>query len=43
MAPLTQVRADWPVIRIPGAGHLNCIFKAEFQDELKKWLDRNTR
>jgi pimeloyl-ACP methyl ester carboxylesterase len=41
--PLTRVRKDWPVTEIAGAGHLNCIFKEQFKDELKKWLDKNAR
>jgi pimeloyl-ACP methyl ester carboxylesterase len=38
VAPLEKVRPDWPVIVITGAGHVNCIAKAQFQDELKKQL-----
>lgn len=34
--PLTQVRPDWPVTKIPGAGHLNCIMKPEFRDAVVK-------
>jgi hypothetical protein len=30
---------DWPVIEIKDAGHLNCIVKPQFKDDLKKWLD----
>jgi pimeloyl-ACP methyl ester carboxylesterase len=41
--PLTRVRKDWPVVEIAGAGHLNCIVKEQFKDELKKWLDKNAR
>src|SRR5260370_16403140 len=37
--PLEKVRPDWPVKLVPDAGHLNCIFKREFREELKKWLD----
>jgi pimeloyl-ACP methyl ester carboxylesterase len=40
VAPLERVRADWPVKIIDGAGHINCIFKPQFKDELKKWLDK---
>lgn len=38
VAPLEKVRPDWPVITIEGAGHLNCIMKPQFQEELKKQL-----
>ena len=41
--PLTRVRKDWTVTEIAGAGHLNCIVKEQFKDELKKWLDKNAR
>jgi pimeloyl-ACP methyl ester carboxylesterase len=41
--PLTRVRKDWPVTEITGAGHLNCILKEQFKDELKKSIDRNAR
>lgn len=30
VAPLTKVRPDWPVTRIAGAGHINCILRPEF-------------
>ena len=39
--PLESVRSDWRVIEIEGAGHLNCIVKKQFIDELEKWLDKN--
>ena len=39
--PLESVRSDWRVIEIEGAGHLNCIVKKQFIDELEKWLDMN--
>ena len=39
--PLESVRSDWRVIEIEGAGHLNCIFKKQFIDEIEKWLDIN--
>lgn len=39
--PLETVRSDWRVIEIEGAGHLNCIVKKQFIDELEKWLDMN--
>ncbi len=32
VAPLTQIRPDWPVTKISGAGHLNCIMKLEFRE-----------
>jgi pimeloyl-ACP methyl ester carboxylesterase len=43
VVPLQKVRNDWQVIEIQGAGHLNCIFKKQFIDELEKWLDMNVQ
>jgi len=43
VAPLQRVRDDWPVTVIDGAGHLNCIFKKQFHEELEKALDRHSR
>jgi pimeloyl-ACP methyl ester carboxylesterase len=39
--PLARIREDWPVIEIKDAGHFNCIFKDQFKQKLKKWLDEN--
>jgi hypothetical protein len=41
--PLQKVRNDWQVIEIQHAGHLNCIVKKKFIDEIEKWLDTNRR
>jgi len=41
VVPLQAVRNDWQVIEIQGAGHLTCIVKKQFIDELEKWLDAN--
>jgi len=38
MDPLRRVRPDWPVIDIRDAGHVDCIFKKQFADELVRWL-----
>lgn len=39
VVPLQPVRPDWPVTVIDDAGHMNCIFKPQFKEALKKWLD----
>jgi pimeloyl-ACP methyl ester carboxylesterase len=39
--PLQNVRSDWQVIEIQGAGHITCIMKKQFKDELERWLDMN--
>ena len=41
VVPLQKVRNDWQVIEIQGAGHLNCIFKKQFIEEIEKWLGMN--
>jgi pimeloyl-ACP methyl ester carboxylesterase len=38
LEPLRKVRKDWPVIEIKDAGHLSCIVKMQFQEEIAKWL-----
>ena len=43
VAPLEQIRPDWPVKVIPGAGHVNCIFPPEFKNRIKDWLDQQAR
>lgn len=42
VAPLRKVRSDWPVVEIPDAGHIACILKPMFHDELVKWLTEQT-
>jgi hypothetical protein len=40
---LQKVRKDWPVIEIKDAGHLSCIAKTSFQEEIVKWLAKHPR
>jgi pimeloyl-ACP methyl ester carboxylesterase len=42
VAPLAQVRRDWKIIEIRDAGHLNCVVRQQFKDEVKNWLDKNS-
>jgi pimeloyl-ACP methyl ester carboxylesterase len=42
VAPLRQVREDWPVIEIAGAGHMDCIVKPQFKDEVQKWIAKQS-
>ena len=39
--PLQRVRPDWPVVTVSGAGHLNCITKSQFKDEVVRWIGVN--
>jgi pimeloyl-ACP methyl ester carboxylesterase len=41
--PLEKIRADWPVAVIPEAGHINCIFKPAFKEDIRKWVDDHSR
>ena len=41
VAPLQQIRTDWPVIEIKDAGHLNCILKPQFKQGIQTWLDHH--
>jgi pimeloyl-ACP methyl ester carboxylesterase len=43
VTPLQQVRKDWPVVEIPDAGHILCILKPKFRDEIVDWLKMNSR
>jgi pimeloyl-ACP methyl ester carboxylesterase len=42
VGPLRLARRDWTVIEINDAGHLNCIFKTQFKEEIANWLDEQT-
>lgn len=41
VAPLKNVRPDWPVVEIEGAGHMNCILKPDFKAALRAALERH--
>ncbi|MGC4007137.1 MAG: alpha/beta fold hydrolase [Pirellulales bacterium] len=41
--PLTRVRKDWPLVEIPGAGHITCVAKPEFKEELLRWTAARTK
>ena len=41
--PLQAVRKDWPVVEIKEAGHLSCVFKDQFRDEVKAWLKKQVK
>jgi pimeloyl-ACP methyl ester carboxylesterase len=43
VAPLQRARKDWTVIEIEDAGHLNCVVKAQFKEEIAEWLDKQAR
>jgi hypothetical protein len=41
VAPLKEVRPDWPVEEIADAGHINCIAKPQFREEIGTWIRAN--
>jgi alpha-beta hydrolase superfamily lysophospholipase len=41
--PLQQVRKDWDVVDIKGAGHITCIFNKEFREAIVAWVDANSK
>lgn len=43
VAPLRQVRRDWPVVEIEGAGHFDCIVKKQFREEIAGWIREHTK
>jgi pimeloyl-ACP methyl ester carboxylesterase len=40
--PLQTVRSDWPTVLVKGAGHITCIFKPQFKEEIVKWVGAQT-
>ena len=43
VAPLREARKDWPVVEIESAGHLTCVLKPQFAQEIVKWIDKQPR
>jgi len=43
VAPLRRVRPEWPVVEIKDAGHIDCIVKQQFRDEISDWIRKQTR
>jgi pimeloyl-ACP methyl ester carboxylesterase len=43
VAPLAEAGIDWPVVEIEGAGHLNCVAKPQFREELASWIKKQSR
>lgn len=41
VTPLRALRKDWPVVEIADAGHLNCIVKPKFSEEVVAWIRKN--
>jgi pimeloyl-ACP methyl ester carboxylesterase len=43
VVPCQEVRKDWPVVEIPSAGHISCIMKSEFREEIAAWIRKQTK
>jgi pimeloyl-ACP methyl ester carboxylesterase len=43
VVPLEPVRPDWPVVEIEKAGHIACVMKPEFRDEVVRWVRQQTK
>lgn len=43
VAPLEKERKDWPIVTIADAGHINCIMKKQFRDEITAWVRKNSK
>jgi pimeloyl-ACP methyl ester carboxylesterase len=43
VVPLQQVRTDWPLVEIKGAGHITCILKKELREEIVNWIRKSVR
>ena len=39
--PLQRVRKDWPVVEIEDAGHITCLLKERFRDEVAGWVRKH--
>jgi pimeloyl-ACP methyl ester carboxylesterase len=37
--PLKQIRPDWPVTTVPKVGHILCVMKQEFKEDVEKIVD----
>jgi pimeloyl-ACP methyl ester carboxylesterase len=42
VAPLRAVRSDWPVVTIADAGHITCVAKPEFREEIASWIRKHS-
>jgi pimeloyl-ACP methyl ester carboxylesterase len=43
VVPLQQARKNWPVVEIEDAGHVNCIIKKQFREEIAGWVRQHTK
>jgi pimeloyl-ACP methyl ester carboxylesterase len=41
--PLKPVHPEWPIKTVEGAGHITCVMKEQFRNELLKWIEANSR
>jgi pimeloyl-ACP methyl ester carboxylesterase len=43
VSPLQQVRPDWPVVEIEGAGHITCVTRPQFRDAVAQFVRKQTK
>lgn len=43
VVPLQKIRPEWPVTEIEAAGHLNCVIKPQFKEEIAAWINQNDK
>jgi pimeloyl-ACP methyl ester carboxylesterase len=41
--PLRKARRDWPIVEIKDAGHITCVMRPQFKEEIASWLKKNTK
>jgi len=41
VTPLSSARPGWPLVVIPGDGHVSCVADPRLRDELARWIDAN--
>jgi len=39
--PLQKVRKDWPIVDIKDAGHISCVIKKQFREEIADWVRKH--
>jgi hypothetical protein len=39
--PLEGIRKDWPVAIIPDSGHINCVARPAFKNDIREWIEQH--
>jgi pimeloyl-ACP methyl ester carboxylesterase len=43
VSPLQQVRPDWPIVEIEGAGHITCVTRPQFGQAVAQFVRKQTK